>query len=105
MTSPLSPAGLRCVGLRCAHKTDPLGVAPDRVRFSWILQGTGQAQTAYQILLTSGDAVIWDSGRVESASTADVAYAGPPLTPGRRYRWKVQAWDETGSPSPWRSSG
>ncbi len=29
MTSSLIPTGLRC-----AHKADPLGVAPDRVRFS-----------------------------------------------------------------------
>ena len=99
MTSPLNP--LTPAGLRCAHKTDPLGVAQDRIRFSWILEGAGQAQTAYQIRVTQDDAVVWDSGRVESASTADVPYAGPPLTPGRRYRWKVQAWDETGSPSPW----
>ena len=38
---PLAPAGLRC-----AHLLDPLGVAPDRVRLSWVLQGagTGRAQ-------------------------------------------------------------
>ena len=34
--SPLTPAGLRC-----AHLVNPLGVAPDRVRFSWLLEGTG----------------------------------------------------------------
>src|SRR5689334_22218621 len=88
-------------GLRCAHKTDPLGVAPDRVRFSWILQGEGQAQTAYQLLLTQDDTVVWDTGKVESSDTADVPYGGPPLAGGARYGWKVQAWDETGAATGW----
>jgi alpha-L-rhamnosidase len=96
LTTPLTPAGLRC-----AYKTDPLGVAPDRVRFSWILQGTGQAQTAYQILLTQGGTTVWDSARIESDRTTDIPYGGPPLAGRTRYHWKVQAWDETGAASGW----
>src|SRR5207245_5031503 len=73
---PLTPAGLRC-----AHQVDPLGVAPDRVRLSWRLEGpgTGRAQHAYQVLVTPekpGAAAAWDSGQVESALTADIAYGG-----------------------------
>ena len=98
---PLTPAALRC-----AHRVDPLGVAPDRVRLSWRLEGTGtgRAQRAYQVLVTPADpdaCAAWDSGRVESAVTADVAYAGGPLTAGGRYRWKVRVWDEAGSMSGW----
>ena len=102
----LTPAGLRC-----AHKVDPLGVAQDRIRFSWILEGTGasrvpKAQTAYQILVTTEervawDSIVWDSGQVRSAASADITYGGPPLAPGARYRWKVRAWDEAG----YRSAG
>ena len=46
---PLTPAGLHC-----AHQVDPLGVAPDRVRLSWRLEGagTGRAQRAYQVLVS-----------------------------------------------------
>jgi len=101
---PLTPAGLRCAELRCAHLLDPLGVAPDRVRLSWRLEGTGtgRAQYAYQVLVTDDtDAVAWDSGRVESGAAADVAYGGPPLTAGGRYRWKVRVWDEAGTVSGW----
>ena len=36
----------------------------------------------------------WDSGRMESGVTADIAYAGSPLTAGGRYSWKVRVWDE-----------
>jgi hypothetical protein len=73
---PLTPAGLRC-----AHQVDPLGVAPDRVRLSWRLEGAGpgRAQRAYQVLVTPeepGTPAAWDSGRVESACSADIAYPG-----------------------------
>ena len=96
---PLTPAGLRC-----AHQADPLGVAPDRVRLSWRLDGagTGRIQRAYQVLVTDdAGAVAWDSGRVEAAATADVAYRGSPLSAGGRYRWKVRVWDEAGRGSGW----
>jgi alpha-L-rhamnosidase len=103
---PLTPAGLRCVELRCAHRVDPLGVAPDRVRLSWVLEGAGRdrAQRAYQVLVMPEEpdaAAAWDSGRVESAVTADIAYGGTPLIPGGRYRWKVRVWDEDGLVSGW----
>jgi alpha-L-rhamnosidase len=92
--------------LRCAHQVDPLGVALDRVRLSWRLEGagTGRAQRAYQVLVTQQEpdaSAAWDSGRVESAATADIAYAGTPLTAGGRYRWQVRVWDEAGSASGW----
>ena len=98
---PLTPAGLRC-----AHQVDPLGVAPDQVRLSWRLEGTGtgRAQRAYQVLVTPEEpdaSAAWDSGRVASAVTADIAYAGAPLTAGGRYSWKVRVWDEAGSASGW----
>ena len=53
---PLIPAGLRC-----AHQADPLGVAPDRVRLSWRLEGTGtgRAQRAYQVLVTDDGRTPW----------------------------------------------
>ena len=78
---PLTPDGLHCVELRCAHQVDPLGVAPNRVRLSWRLEGTGtgRAQRAYQVLVTPEEpdaSAAWDSGRVESAMTADIAYPG-----------------------------
>jgi alpha-L-rhamnosidase len=103
VTTPLTPAGLRC-----AHKVDPLGVAPDRIRFSWILEGAGhdRAQTSYQVLVTMREAdgpLVWDSGRVASSASADVGYGGPSLAAGSRYRWKVQAWDESGQGSEWSS--
>ena len=55
------------------------------------------------MLVALGDrmAAVWDSGRVESSASADVAYGGPPLASGARYRWQVRVWDETGPASGW----
>ncbi|HEY7431452.1 MAG TPA: family 78 glycoside hydrolase catalytic domain [Streptosporangiaceae bacterium] len=120
-TSPLTPAGLprgelRCCELRCAHQVNPFGVAPSRVRLSWLLAGggSGRAQTGYQVIVArdepgtggprtgpGGGAVVWDSGQVMSSGAADVAYQGSPLASGSRYTWQVRVWDETGTVSDW----
>ena len=109
----LRPAGLRPAGLRCAHLTDPLAVAPDRVRFSWRLEGGGadRVQRAYQVLvaadedqIAAGKDLWWDSGRVGSAASEDVAYAGRPLIRGGSYAWKVRIWDESGLVSGWSAT-
>jgi alpha-L-rhamnosidase len=96
------------IGLRCAHLVNPLGVAPGRVRLSWVLEGTGRFQSGYQVLvipneqwLNGPEGASWDSGRVESAASADIAYAGSPLTSGGRYWWKVRVWDGDGQVSDW----
>jgi len=105
LTPPLTPGGLRC-----GHQHDPLGIVPDRVRLSWTLrgQGTGRAQRAYQILVAGDGARLaedgdlsWDSGRVESADSGDIPYAGKALVRGGRYAWRVRIWDEAGQASGW----
>ena len=113
MTTPPAsppPGTLTPAGLRCAHLVNPLGVAPDRVRLSWMLEGTGtgRAQRAYQVLvaqdpdrLASGEDLSWDSGRVESSGSADIGYDGRPLARGGRYAWQVRVWDEGGMVSGW----
>ena len=95
------------VSLRCAHLDNPLGIAPDRVRFGWRLTGDG-LQRAYQVqVIPDGPgfhpdaAPVWDSGQTPSADCADVPYGGPPLTRGGRYAWRVRTWDAGGTPSPW----
>jgi alpha-L-rhamnosidase len=99
---------LTAIGLRCAHLVNPLGVAPDRVRLSWLLEGTGRMQTAYHLQIFPNEpgcfepgTPYWDSGRVRSADCADVAYPGPPLARGGRYAWRVRVWDSDGTASGW----
>jgi alpha-L-rhamnosidase len=104
----VTEALLAPVGLRCAHLVNPLAVDPDRVQLSWALDGTGTSRSkrAYQVRvapdatrLARGEHLSWDSGRVESAASADIGYGGRRLARGGRYAWQVRVWDEQ-----WRSS-
>jgi alpha-L-rhamnosidase len=95
--------------LECDALQTPLGDDNKAPLLSWKLQDgrTGAKQTAYKILVAStpdllkGDHPdIWNSGRVESDRTVDVAYGGPQLKPETRYYWRVQAWDMHGKAYP-----
>jgi alpha-L-rhamnosidase len=96
--------------LRCGSLQDPLGIDITRPQLSWQLQDTrrGVKQTAYEILVASraelleaGKTDVWDSGRIESAESAGVAYEGPALKSGQRYYWRVRVWDQDEKLSPY----
>lgn len=103
-------AQIRPVNLRCEYLMDPIGIDSPRPRLSWELESAerGQTQTAYAILvattadlLESGQADLWDSGKIESDQSAHVVYAGAPLGSDVACIWKVRAWDRNGKPSEW----
>jgi alpha-L-rhamnosidase len=96
-TGPLAPAGLRC-----EYMKDPLGVDVAQPRFYWNLIHTerAQKQSAYQIVVDK----VWDSGKVASADSVHVVYAGPALKSDATYRWKVRYWDKDGKESPWSAT-
>lgn len=94
------PAGLRVDDLRT-----PLGIDDGAPHFSWMLQDAarGARQTAYEVLVASepellaaGKADEWDSGKVESDQSRNVAYAGQPLRASTRYYWRVRVWGAAG---------
>ena len=96
-------------GLTVEHRTTPLGVDAARPRFGWRTASRvrGRRQTAYRLLvastpdrLTVGQTDVWDSGRVDSADSVAVRYAGPALRPSTRYHWTVEVWDENGHRLP-----
>lgn len=94
-------------GLRCEYLENPMGVDVRQPRFFWVLEHTerGQAQSAYQVLVASDPALaagdIWDSGKVASARSTQVVFAGKPLASGKTYFWKVKYWDKDGKESAW----
>ena len=102
-----APAWLWPVHLRCEYYVDPLGVDVPRPNLSWELgpgaaagEQRGLRQTAYQVRaattteqLERGQPDLWDSGRVESAATIQVAYDGEALASGQQVFWQVRVWD------------
>jgi alpha-L-rhamnosidase len=98
--------------LRTEYCTDPLGVEDARPRFSWLPahpRGGGVGgQRAYQVRVAStrtdclsGGADIWDSGKVVSSQTDQIAFAGTELGSAHRYYWSVRTWDPAGDVSAW----
>ncbi|WP_307840938.1 family 78 glycoside hydrolase catalytic domain [Streptomyces sp. GESEQ-4] len=98
--SALAGKHLTVEHLTVEHRTDPLGVDEPTPRFGWHLRSPvrGRRQTAYQILVGTrpGRTDVWNSGRVDSADSVAVRYAGPELRPSTRYFWTVRVWDEHG---------
>lgn len=97
-------------GLLVNGVANPLAVDRDSVRFAWRMESgaagaRGQAQTGWQIRVASspqrleqGQADFWDSGKVVSAESAAVEYAGEKLPAASRFWWDVRAWDQDGNP-------
>ncbi len=104
---------LRPANLRCEYLHNPLGIDIVDPRLSWILESTdpgarGQVQKAYQILVASSEARLlsnegdlWDTGKVESDQSIQLAYRGKPLISRERVWWKVRVWDDAGRVSAW----
>lgn len=91
--------------LRCEYLPNPLGIAATHPRLSWIILSDerGEQQTAYQILVASTPELLakdqgdfWDTGRVQSDETTQIAYQGRPLASRQRCYWKVRIWDQDG---------
>ncbi len=103
-------SGIRADRLRCEYLENPVGIDVEAPRLSWVVSGSGRGvrQTAYRILaastaegLDAGTGDLWDSGRVESSSAAQIPYEGAPVGSRTRVYWKVRIWDGGGRPSPW----
>ncbi|MFC1739238.1 family 78 glycoside hydrolase catalytic domain [Planctomycetota bacterium] len=96
--------------LRCEYHIDPIGLEVAQPRFSWVLESAQrrQKQTAYQILvvgsmeqLKNDHSDLWDTGKVDSAQTNQIAYQGTTLVSRQKCFWKVRTWDKDGNPSKW----
>ena len=92
---------------RCNYRTNPLGVdlTPS---FSWELRSSEKdiVQKAYRIIvaddlssLKKEQGNIWDSKKVNTNATLQIAFKGKQLVPGKMYYWKVIVWDNKGKTS------
>ena len=56
---------MKAIRLKTEFLFNPLGIDVKNPLLSWNCEG-GVKQTAYRIVAKNGDAVAWDSGKVES---------------------------------------
>ena len=97
--------------LRCEYRNNPQGIDETQPRLNWQLDADdarGIKQTAYQILVASSAALLkkdsgdlWDSGKVASDQSIQIAYAGKPLASRQACFWKVRVYDQDGKASSW----
>jgi alpha-L-rhamnosidase len=93
--------------LRTNALQNPLGIGTPHPTFSWQSDAKtpNWMQSSYEILVATDTAHLhageaaWDSGRVKSSDSLDIAYAGASLQAQRRYVWKVIVWDNHGRQS------
>jgi alpha-L-rhamnosidase len=107
-----TPLPLRATEPTVEYVRHPLGLDTSRPRLSWPLvsegrsDGTGRTQSAYQVRVATAARRlprpdVWDSGKVSSAESVLVPYAGPALASRTRYYWSVRVWDDKGKSSAW----
>ena len=82
---------MKAIRLKTEFLFNPLGIDVKNPLLSWNCEG-GVKQTAYRIVAKNGDAVAWDSGKVES-DTMRVTYPCE-LCSRDRIDWSVTLWDE-----------
>ncbi len=106
----MAPDQLTLHHLTADSQNNPIGIDNLQPQLSWMLRSAqrGVLQAAYRIQaaatqanLETGEANLWDSGRIESAQSVYVGYAGSPLTSRQRVYWRVKAWDQTSRESAW----
>ena len=109
----LQPGGSGIIAaseLRCEYLINPLAIDTREPRLSWQIGSNtrGARQTAYQIIvattvanLTANKGDLWDTGKVASNETIQIAYRGKPLQSRQQCSWKVRVWDQNDKPSSW----
>jgi len=98
-------------GLTLEYLVNPVGLDERAPRLSWKSVARDSSaknlnQVAYQVEVLKrtfqGRELVWDSGKVMSAQSLNVVYAGMPLVSSSYYAWRVRTWttgDE--APSEW----
>ena len=115
-SAALGAPSLMPAELRCEFRANPRGLGETQPRLSWKLQARdaaarGLRQTAWQVLVAStpealraGRGDCWDSEKVVSDATNNIAYAGRPLKSREACFWQVRVWDQAGAVSAWSAA-
>lgn len=93
--------------LTVEHLTNPIGLDETQPKLGWILTSKQRnvMQTAYEIQVAENAAMkgklLWQTGKVTSDASINIAYEGEKLQSGKRYFWRVRVWDNKGKSSGW----
>lgn len=96
--------------LETEHLENPRGVDVQPPKFSWVFDDDtrGAGQTAYHIIVSdseeaveNGEGNIWDSGKINSSNTVNIAFDGEELESGEMYYWRLKVWNQDGEEAVW----
>lgn len=101
---------LQVKNLSCENRNNPVNIDREDIYLSWQLVSTQRnvIQTAYQIMVDEDPANLraskggaWNTEKITSAQSVQVAYRGNKLKPTSTYYWQVRVWDNKGNVSHW----
>lgn len=99
----ISKPTISATSLKTESIKNPLGILPEKPRFSWEVASVqrSQVQTAYEITVYDENKKnIWSTGKVVSNKTL-IVYDGKKLKVRTQYTWKVRLWDRFDHVSKW----
>jgi len=101
--SGMLQAQVSVLNLLTENLSNPISIDVTSPRFSWQLQSDKRKvlQTAYECKVLQGSTVVWNSGKISSAQSVMIPYAGTALQSGKKYSWQVKVWDNYGNASAW----
>ncbi|MEZ5042867.1 MAG: family 78 glycoside hydrolase catalytic domain [Saprospiraceae bacterium] len=93
-------ASVTIENLKVEAQEKPLGIDISNPQFSWQMKASdakrGYFQKAYQIVVKDANKqIVWDAGKVNSALSHAIEYAGSPLKATTRYTWELTVWDNS----------
>ncbi|GGG92257.1 alpha-L-rhamnosidase [Parapedobacter pyrenivorans] len=97
------------VNLRAEYKNNPfLDEKSPRLSWELVSKKYNQYQSAYQVIVASSleelnrdEGDIWDTGKVISSQTNQIAYVGKELKSRQQVWWKVRVWDADDKAGKW----
>ena len=96
--------------LRCEYIKNPMGVEKQHPRLSWKYKSSDQGarQMAYRILAATDEKLLlndngdlWDTGKIQSDQSIQIAYQGTKLSSRQMVYWKVRVWNENDQKGAW----
>ena len=96
-------AQLQVNNLLTENLSNPIGLDVIIPRFTWQFSSDKRnvIQTAYEVKVSLNATTVWESNKISSDSSVQVAYKGTALQSGKKYIWQVRVWDNDGKASLW----